>query len=193
MMLRGAMPGVALLILVIFLSFFKDQIIVSTGTNLNIINEVMPSIGSNLPSLIPTLIPVLFFLAIIFGGIGIIINTLRYNYFIFSLEEFGLKLKRGILDIEEITIPYRQMQNVDISRSLLYRFLGLSRLVVFSAGNEQPGEPDHTDTVFDSIDFEIAEEIRELLGRRIGVQVVEHESEADSEERAAESQPAIDL
>ena len=142
---------------------------------------------------IPLFIPVLFFLAIIFGAIGIVINILQYNFSTFTLEEFGLRLKKGVLRIEEISIPYRQMQDVDVTRPIIYRLFGLSRLVVFSAGHEEPGEPDQTNTIFDPMDYEIAEEIRVLLGRRIGVQVIEGEKEADREELAAKSRPAPDL
>jgi uncharacterized membrane protein YdbT with pleckstrin-like domain len=85
------------------------------------------------------------------------------------------------------------MQNVDVTRPLFYRILGLSRLVILSAGHEQVEEGDQTDTVFDPIDSEIAEEIRTLLGRRIGVQVIEHEIEADSQDAMARSKNIDDL
>ncbi len=193
MILRGLVPGLALLVLVILLSFFKDTIIQSLTTNLSSVNEIIPSASANIVSFIPLFIPALFFLGILFGGVGIIISSLQYHFFTFTVEEFGFKLKKGVLHVEEITIPYRQMQDVNVTRPLIYRLFGLSRLVIFSAGHEQPGEPEQTDTVFDPIDNEIADGIRELLGRRIGVQVIEHESEADSEEAVAKSQPAVDL
>jgi uncharacterized membrane protein YdbT with pleckstrin-like domain len=85
------------------------------------------------------------------------------------------------------------MQNVDVTRPLVYRLFGISRLVVLSAGHEQAGEGDQTDTVFDPIDSEVAEEIRVLLGRRIGVQVIEHETEADQQNIQAKSQKVADL
>ncbi len=180
--LQGTLPGVALLVLVIFLSIFKSSITSGILSNIETVSQILPIFGNNLRNLVPVFIPLIFFLAIIVGGVGIIINTLRYKFFLFTLEEFSLKLRKGVLRITEISIPYRQMQNVDITRPLLYRFFGLSRLVILSAGHEQDNEGDQTDTVFDPIDFEIAEGIRGFLGRRIGVQVTESEQEADKKE-----------
>jgi uncharacterized membrane protein YdbT with pleckstrin-like domain len=85
------------------------------------------------------------------------------------------------------------MQNVDVTRPLFYRIFGLSRLVILSAGHEQAEEGDQTDTVFDPIDSEVADQIRILLGRRIGVQVIEHETEADQQDTLARSQKVSDL
>jgi len=181
MFLKGVAPGLVLMILVVVLSFFKETIAQNLITNLSLMSEAIPSLGNIISSFIPLLIPALFFLAVILGCLGIIINILQYKFFVFTIEEFGLRLKKGVLNIEEIVIPYRQMQNIDVTRPLIYRLFGISRLVIFSAGHEQVGEPEQTDTVFDPIDCELAQKIRELLGRRIGVQVVEHESEADRE------------
>ena len=193
MILRGIAPGIFLLFLVIFFSFFKDSLLQYSVNSVSVVGGTMPSIGGGLVTFLPRFIPVIFFLAIIFMSIGLIVSTLQYKFFIFTLEEFGLRMRKGILNVEEITIPYRQMQDVDVTRSIIYRLFGLSRLVVFSAGHEQPGEPEQTDTVFDLIDYDIAEDIRIILGRRIGIQVTEHETEADKEELEAEAKPALDL
>lgn len=180
--LQGTLPGVALLFLVILLSIFKEKIVSVVLGDINTVSQIMPVFGNNLHNLIPVFIPIVFFCAIIVGGIGIIINTLHYKFFLFTLEEFSLKLRKGILRVTEISIPYRQMQNVDVTRPLIYRFFGLSRLVILSAGHEQADEGDQTDTVFDPIDSEIAEDIRNFLGRRIGVQITKSEQEADQKE-----------
>ena len=193
MILRGALPGILLLIIVIILSFFKDSLIQNMTGNLTLVGQAVPAFGSNIMTFIPLLFPVLFFLAMIFGGLGIILSALQYHFFIFTLEEFGIKLKQGILSFEEITIPYRQMQDVDVTRPLIYRLFGLSRLVIFSAGHEESNEPDKTNTVFDPMDCEIAEEIRTILDRRIGVQVIEHETEADQKETAATAHSSPDI
>lgn len=182
MILQGALPGIIFLFFVILLSAFEESINSSLVANINTLKEIVPVLGDSLQSLVPSFIPIIFFLGIIFGGIGIIINALRYKFFLFTLEEFSFKLRKGVLRVEEISIPYRQMQNVDVTRPFIYRILGISRLVVISAGNEQSMDGDQVDTVFDPIDKEIAEEIREILDRRIGIQVIEHETEADRKE-----------
>ncbi len=193
MLLQGALPGVVLLFLVIVLSFSTENISAEINNNLDTISGIFPIVGDNLQNLGSTFIPLVFFLAILLGCIGIIISALRYQYFIFTLEEFGIRLRKGVLRVIEISIPYRQMQNVDVTRPLFYRIFGLSRLVILSAGHEQAEEGDQTDTVFDPIDSEVADQIRILLGRRIGVQVIEHETEADQQDTLARSKKVSDL
>ena len=193
MLIQGLIPCVLFLFIVIALSFIKNRISFGDSSSLDILYQFMPAVDPNYSVLSNIVIPVLFFLAIILGGIGILVNYLRYICFKFTLEEFGLRMRKGVLKVEEISIPYRQMQNVDVTRPLFYRILGLSRLVILSAGHEQIEEGDQTDTVFDPIDSEIAEEIRTLLGRRIGVQVIEHETEADKQDAEAKAARADDL
>ena len=193
MLIQGLIPCVLFLLIVIGISLFGKNIDQSSSANLSLLGQLIPIIGQNLGVVTQLIQPILFFLAIILGAFGVVVNYLRYHFFKFTLEEFGLRLRRGVLRVEEISIPYRQMQNVDVTRPLFYRILGLSRLVILSAGHEQVEEGDQTDTVFDPIDSEIAEEIRTLLGRRIGVQVIEHEIEADSQDAMARSKNIDDL
>ena len=193
MLIQGLIPCVLFLFVVIALSFIKNRISFGDSSSLDILYQLIPAVDPNVSVLGNIIIPVLFFLAIILGGIGVLVNYLRYVCFKFTLEEFGLRMRKGVLRVEEISIPYRQMQNVDVTRPLFYRILGLSRLVILSAGHEQIEEGDQTDTVFDPIDSEIAEEIRTLLGRRIGVQVIEHETEADKQDAEAKAARADDL
>lgn len=74
------------------------------------------------------------------------------------------------------------MQDINIDRPLVYRILGVSRVVIDSAGHEEFGESrSETDIVLEPIDEKLAREIRDMLQRRIGVQIVEDEKEADLE------------
>lgn len=192
-LIQGLIPCILFLIIIIGMSFFGSNVNPNSSSNIKLLREMIPFIGDNFEIIKQIIQPILFFTAILLGSFGIIINYLRYIFFKFTLEEFGLRLRRGVLRVEEISIPYRQMQNVDVTRPLFYRILGLSRLVILSAGHEQVEEGDQTDTVFDPIDSEIAEEIRTLLGRRIGVQVIEHELEADNQDAIARSKKLSDL
>ncbi len=111
---------------------------------------------------------------------GFIIARIEHRNYTFTLEEFDLKLKRGIFDIKEVSIPYRQIQNVDITKPLVYQFFGVSRLVLVTAGHADKSN-DGTDTVFDPIDSDIADEVRAMLQKRVGVQVVEGEAKNTTE------------
>ncbi len=123
---------------------------------------------------------VLLLIAFIMFVIGYGISRLKYKNYTFTLEEFDIKLKKGLFNIEEVSLPYRQIQSVDITRSLAYRFFGVSRLVMITAGNEDDKKDhDETDTVFDPIDADLAEEVRQTLQRKIGVQIIEGTKVAD--------------
>ena len=121
---------------------------------------------------------IIFGLAFLFLLVGFLISYLEYRTYRFTLEEFDLKVERGILTKHEISISYRQIQDVNIERSLFYQLFGISKLVIMSAGREDPGLHDEAqaEVILDPLDKNMAEEIREELQGRIGVQVVEPES-----------------
>jgi membrane protein YdbS with pleckstrin-like domain len=123
----------------------------------------------------------LFILALLVCLIGVIIARIEYSNFSFTLEEFDMKLKRGVFTVTEISIPYRQMQDINIERNMMHRFTKTSRVIIDSAGHEEADEKNETDIVLDPIDREVADDIRLMLQRKIGVQVVVGEGEADRE------------
>jgi uncharacterized membrane protein YdbT with pleckstrin-like domain len=87
--------------------------------------------------------------------------------------------------ITELTIPYRQMQDVDIERGFFHQMTGTSRVVINSAGHEEPAArfrpEEETNIILDPVDVALAEDVRLFLQRKIGVQVVEGERESDRE------------
>ena len=129
----------------------------------------------------------LFLGSIIIFLITLIIGFFQYRNFVFILDEFSLKIRKGILSEIEISVPYRQIQDINLLRTFSHRMFGVSRLIIITAGHEDVKEHDETDTVFDPIDADLAEEIRSFLERRIGVQVIEGTTQADSEEVSAQA------
>ena len=125
-----------------------------------------------------------FILALLALIVGLVLARLQYSRFTFTFEEFDLKLKRGILSVSEISIPYRQIQDINVEKSLLHQMTGTGRVIIDSAGHEEQDEHNETDIILDPVDKELAEEIRLMLQRKIGVQVVEGEKEADKEASA---------
>jgi uncharacterized membrane protein YdbT with pleckstrin-like domain len=128
----------------------------------------------------------LFLLGVIAFLLGFIVTSLQYRNYTFTLDEFDLKMRRGIMSRKEISISYRQIQAIDIVRTMAYRLFGLSRLVMITAGHDDPGTDEEADTVLDPIDKGLAEEVRDFLQRKIGVQVVESTIQADKEEKVEE-------
>lgn len=63
------------------------------------------------------------------------IASLVYNHFYFAVEEEGFRIDYGIIHKRHITIPFRQIQNVNITRTLIDRLLSIGKLEIESAGS----------------------------------------------------------
>ena len=120
----------------------------------------------------------------VIGLVGLLVSWLEYSNYTYMLDEFGLVMRRGLLDKKEITLPYRQIQDVDIERTLGLQLMGLSKIVLMTAGTEEKDEHEMTQVILEPLDKAVAEEIKSMLERKIGVQVVEDESRADAEQKA---------
>jgi len=122
-----------------------------------------------------------FLLGVMLFLVSYIVSRLEYNNFTFNFGEFDLHLSRGIIDRKETSVPYRQIQDVNIERNLDHQLMGLSKIVITTAGHEETEEKGMSEIVLDPLDKSVAEEIRTLLERKIGVQVVEDQTVADKE------------
>lgn len=85
-------------------------------------------------------------LSVVGFGIYIIVTYLIavvvYNHFVFSVETEGLRIEYGIINKRHVTIPYRQIQNVNITRTLIDRILGIGKLEIESAGSSHDVKKD---------------------------------------------------
>ena len=174
--------AVVLLLLAVILGFLKDfigQILFGGGAT-----------GHSVSSFISMIAVVILLIAVILFILGYIIARLQYNNYTFTIEEYDLRLKKGIFDIKEVSVPYRQIRGVDVVQTLMYRFFGVCRLVLTTtgAGDKKDGVDD--DTVFDPIDTALAEEVRDTLQKRVGIQVIESEVKADDEATTDEAAAA---
>ncbi|MDE2188308.1 MAG: PH domain-containing protein [Patescibacteria group bacterium] len=61
-----------------------------------------------------------------------------YWSFRYRLGDNDLSFEKGLISIQEISVPFRQIQNVDIEQSVLYRIFDLADLVILTAGHEDP-------------------------------------------------------
>jgi membrane protein YdbS with pleckstrin-like domain len=66
-------------------------------------------------------------------GAGLV--RLRYRLWVYQIREDALYLERGVLLHRRTLVPYVRIQHVDTSRGPLERALGLSTLVVYTAGS----------------------------------------------------------
>lgn len=110
--------------------------------------------------------------------IGIIGAWIQYLAYEFCLDEHALKIKSGIIGLREDAIPYRQMQDVDIKRDVLFRLLGLSRLTILTAGTEDSGDvDDESKGIIPAIDKKLASWLQETLLQRANIERIAHHQE----------------
>ena len=119
----------------------------------------------------------------IFFVFGFLVAWLVYINYKFALTEDSLKVKRGVLDKEEVAIPYRQIQDVDIDRDLSFQMIGLSRIVILTAGHEDrvpaDAEPGQSEGVLPALDKDLASWLQTELLQRANIQkVVESKPQA---------------
>lgn len=101
-------------------------------------------------------------------------SSILYRQYKFMLDEHAFYVRRGIFFIREAVIPYRQIQNVEISRPYLYRLIGLAELDLTTLGNSiehEPGFNPHKKhkNLLPAIDYRIAKILaRNLVQRGTG-------------------------
>ncbi len=71
---------------------------------------------------------------IIFGGIH---TELRYRIFGFEVRDDALYIRRGVITRIRTVVPFVRLQHVDTQRGPVERTLGLSSVVVYTAGSRQ--------------------------------------------------------
>ncbi len=108
------------------------------------------------------------------------VTYLVYDNYLFMLDEYALKIRRGIIGKEEIAIPYRQIQDVDIEQSIGDRMWGVARLVILTAGREDEKNPDagtESEGIFPALARDLAESLQAELLKRTNIQEVSEEKE----------------
>lgn len=88
----------------------------------------------------------------------------------FMLDRYALRIRSGFLSRQEITIPYDQIQNVNMNESIIGRIFGVSELIVLTAGNEDDGE--ESSGTFSTIDRSWAVTLQDELLKRSSIQEV---------------------
>ncbi len=118
----------------------------------------------------------LFALLLLFA---FLVSWLIYINYKFALGDNSLKIKRGVFDQEEVAIPYRQIQDVDLERPLSFRMMNLSRIVILTAGHEdQPGSGDNplergeSEGYLPALDKDLAEWLQAEILKRANIQKV---------------------
>lgn len=62
---------------------------------------------------------------------------LEYKYFQYQIDKDKIIIQKGIINKKQTTIPFNNIQNIDINRPVHYRILGLAELHIQTAGEEK--------------------------------------------------------
>lgn len=133
----------------------------------------------NTPEIIP-LVDVILNWALLIGFVSIILSVslailitcLEYFSFYFMLNEHGLCMKEGILNKKEISIPYRQIQDINIDRPFIYQILGVCKLNILTAGQDSDHSQEHkSEANFPIIDKDLAYNLRDALLSHTNVEI----------------------
>ncbi len=91
--------------------------------------------------LFPAFLVGIYYQPLVAGGLFLylfvtyLIAVLVYNHFIFSVNKNNVNLEYGIIHKRHVSIPYAQIQNVNITRTFIDRMLGIARIEIESAGS----------------------------------------------------------
>ncbi len=99
-----------------------------------------------------------------------IISWFEYSNCTYILGENAFSVKRGFFNKREVSIPYRQIQNVSIEHSFSNRAMGVCKLVILTAGNDNNDKDGEAEGVFDVISSDVAEKLKNDLLARSNVQ-----------------------
>lgn len=86
--------------------------------------------------------------------------ALRYRAFRYQLREYDLLVEQGVLWRQRVCVPRDRVQHVDTHQGPLERFVGLSRLLVYTAAGLS------ADGSLPGLDEAEADRLRDLLAHR---------------------------
>lgn len=98
------------------------------------------------------------------------VTHLMWNSYFFAVEELHFSKQYGIVHKQSVTIPYDQIQNVNISQTFIDQLLGLARVDIETAGNNKSqktevvgGSMSKAEGHLVGVTLDKAKEIREII------------------------------
>ena len=129
---------------------------------------------------------------LLFAAIGFLLicylrASVLYRAYSFHVDEHALHLRRGLIRVQEITIPFHQISNIHIEQPYHWRFLGLAELDITIASSRESLSRvmKRQDFLIPCIDKSVARELSHFLVRQASGEddeADELEEEDDSED-----------
>lgn len=103
----------------------------------------------------------------------ILVGSYQYHSYGFRIDDDSFKIRRGILTREEIAIPYRRIESVDLKAPLIFQLFNINHVtieLVSESEDEERQAEKSDDEVIPIIDHGLALTIQEALTSRANVQ-----------------------
>jgi uncharacterized membrane protein YdbT with pleckstrin-like domain len=116
---------------------------------------------------------VCFVISIVVLIICVAVARFAYKSQGFCFANDALKIRKGIFTKHETAIPYSQINNVEITRTLFQQLFGVSRLTIVTSGHDDAStQTNEARAILETIDKELAIAVQEQLLRRGDIQRV---------------------
>jgi len=155
--------GIIVLVAAIIILSFKDSLIFKLATFLPL---------HTVANIVPLFINGLFIISTLFLLFGLFISFVKYVSCDFTMDENAFNVRRGFLTKREVSIPYRQIQSINIEQSIGSKMLGIGKLVILTEGDHGEDTGKNIEGVFDVIDYDLAHLVREYILQRTNIQTV---------------------
>lgn len=115
-----------------------------------------------------------FIIAVIGFVVAFVSGKIIYKNTGFMLGEDALLLRHGVFTKEEFAIPYRQIQNIEIERTFGDQMMGISKLIILTAGHEtdEQEKKDDPEGIIPTVDSSVALSLQAELLKRANTQKV---------------------
>ena len=153
--------GIILLIVSIIFSSFRDSLV----------SKLAFIFSLNTSSIIISyLLIILFTISFLILLGGILLSWLKYISCTFSMNDLSFVINRGLFSKKIITIPYRQIQDISILQSFSNRLVGVCKLAILTAGNDNNDKEGEAEGVFEIIDFDLAKNLQNTILQKNNIQ-----------------------
>ena len=155
--------GLVALVISIFISSLKVAMVLKLAFFVSLSTSAM---------IVSYFINGLFLISALLIIYGIVMSYISYIGCSYNLGENAFSITKGYFNKREISIPYRQIQNIDIEQSFQFKMMGVCKLVILTAGNDNNNQNGEAEGVFDVIDFKIASNIKESILQKSNIEPV---------------------
>jgi uncharacterized membrane protein YdbT with pleckstrin-like domain len=121
-------------------------------------------------------------LFILIALLALLLAWMQYTHYKIFISADNIKINRGLIDEEELGLPFRRIKEANLERSLMDQLFGVSNVVLMVLGEEEGDSlSKESKIILDSLDNKIATRIQEILLNKSEVEEVNMSSNAISQ------------